>query len=114
MGRRLYLRLYLAFLGVLLGIVVVSAVVTTVLGRGFIPTLRRGPRIAAHLARTLPVSGDPAALMKAVEQAGDELGLDVAVVDHDGPDDLLVLDRGYPAAWLVAYLVGPAKLPQPA
>jgi signal transduction histidine kinase len=84
MGRRLYLRLYLAFLGVLLGIVVISAVVTAVVGRGFFPTLRRGPRIAAHLARTLPGTSDPSALVKAVEQAGDELGLDVAVVDQDG------------------------------
>jgi signal transduction histidine kinase len=84
MGRRLYLRLYLTFLGVLLGIVVISAVVTAVVGRGFFPTLRRGPRIAAHLARTLPGTSDPIALVKAVEQAGDELGLDVAVVDQDG------------------------------
>ena len=86
MGRRLYLRLYLAFLGVLLAMVVLSAAVTAVVGRNFFPLLRRGPRVAAHLARTLPPPGDLAALGRAVEQAGDELGLDVAVVDADGAE----------------------------
>ena len=86
MGRRLYVRLYLAFLGVLLAMVVVSALTTAVLGRNFIPMLRRGPRVAAHLARTLPPPGDLAALARAVEQAGDELGLDVAVVGPTGEE----------------------------
>ncbi len=124
-GRRLYVRLYLAFLGVLLGIVVVSAVVTAVVGRGFFPTLRRGPRIAAHLARTLPGAGDPVALAKAVEQAGDELGLDVAVVDQDGElvasagshiprpgeDQLQRASRG--AGWISPGIVAAPLRPRP-
>ena len=86
MGRRLYVRLYLTFLGVLLALVVVTAAVTAALGRNFLPMLHRGPRVAAHLARTLPPPADLAALNRAVDQAGDELGLDVAVVGPTGEE----------------------------
>ncbi len=81
---RLYLKLYLAFLGVLLAIVVVSAAIALLFARSF-PLVRAGPRVALHLARSLPAPDDRL-LQHEVSQASDELGLDVAVIGLDGKE----------------------------
>jgi two-component system OmpR family sensor kinase len=82
--RRLYLRLYLAFLGVLVVVLAVSLGVTALFGRGPIPFFRQAPRVGEHLARALPPLDDQAALSRAVEQFHEELGIDVLVLDLRG------------------------------
>jgi signal transduction histidine kinase len=82
--RRLYLRLYLAFLGVLLAVFAASVGLSIVLGRGVVGMFRGGPRVAVHVARTLPPASDPVALQRAAQDLHDELGFDVAVLDLDG------------------------------
>ncbi|HEX9603283.1 MAG TPA: HAMP domain-containing sensor histidine kinase [Myxococcales bacterium] len=82
--RRLYLRLYLAFLGVLLAVLAVSIGITVLFGRGPIHFLRQAPRFAEHLARALPPLDDQAALTRALEQFHEELGIDALVVDLRG------------------------------
>jgi two-component system, OmpR family, sensor kinase len=82
--QRLYLRLYLAFLGVLLAVFAASIALSLVLGRGVIGMFRQGPRVATHVARTLPPLSDPAGVQRAVQDLHDELGFDVAVLDLDG------------------------------
>ena len=84
-ARRLYLRLYLAFLGVLLAVGVVVSLVNLLYGRPFFAMVRGGPRMAAHLARMLPGPGAPPAMLdRALEQFHDELGVDVLVVGLHG------------------------------
>ena len=78
--RRLYLRLYLAFLGVLLAVVLVVGAIGFLTGRPFFAAHRGGPRFAAHLGRMLPPPSDPAALDRAVADINEELGMDVAVL----------------------------------
>ncbi|HEX9573679.1 MAG TPA: HAMP domain-containing sensor histidine kinase [Myxococcales bacterium] len=83
--RRLYLRLYLAFLGVLLAVLAVSIGITVLFGRGPIHFFfRQAPRFAVHLARSLPPLDDPAALTRALDEFHDELGIDALVVDLGG------------------------------
>ena len=82
--RRLYLRLYLAFLGVLVVVLAVSLGVTALFGRGPIPFFRQAPRVGEHLARALPPLDDEVALSRAVEQFHEELGIDVLVLDLRG------------------------------
>ena len=54
MVRRLYLRLYFAFLGVLVAIITVTAAINYFVGRPLFGFLHAGPRMANHLARMLP------------------------------------------------------------
>ena len=82
--RRLYLRLYLAFLGVLLAVLAVSVGVTVLFGHGPFRFFRQAPRFAEHLARALPPLDDGPALQRAVEQFHEEVGLDVLVTDLRG------------------------------
>jgi two-component system OmpR family sensor kinase len=82
--RRLYLRLYLAFLGVLVAVLAISLVVTVVFGRGPLPFFRQAPRFGEHLARALPPLDDRAAVDHAIEQFHEELGVDVLIVDLHG------------------------------
>src|ERR1700682_2624297 len=84
MRRRLYLRLYFAFLGVLLAIGLVSAGIHRAPERGRFPWVRAGPRLASHLARQLPPPGDAVALATAVETLHEELGVDVSVFSASG------------------------------
>src|SRR4030081_973534 len=84
MRRRLYLRLYFAFLGVLLAIGLVSAGIHLATERSRFPWVRAGPRLANHLARQLPPPGDAVALAAAVETLHEELGVDVSVFSADG------------------------------
>jgi signal transduction histidine kinase len=83
--RRLYLRLYLAFLGVLLAVLAVSIGVTAVFGRGAFHFLfRQAPRLAEHLGRALPPLDDAPALKRTLEQFHQELGIDAILVDPRG------------------------------
>jgi two-component system, OmpR family, sensor kinase len=91
--RRLYLRLYLAFLGVLFAVVVVVGAIGYLTGRPFFALHRGGPRFAAHLGRMLPPTSDPVPLDRAVAEINEELGMDVAVL---GPDGELIAAAGNP------------------
>ncbi|HWE23477.1 MAG TPA: HAMP domain-containing sensor histidine kinase [Myxococcales bacterium] len=82
--RHLYLRLYLAFLGVLVAVLAISLGVTVVFGRGPIPFFRQAPRFGEHLARALPPLDDTAAVSRALEQFHEELGIDVVILDLNG------------------------------
>ena len=82
--RRLYLRLYLAFLGVLLAVVLVVGAIGFVAGRPFFATGRGGPRFAEHLGRLLPPPTDPVTLARTVDGIHDELGMDIVVIGPDG------------------------------
>ena len=82
--RRLYLRLYLAFLGVLVAVFALTLGASYLLGRGGLGIFRQGPRFAEHLTRTLPPENDTEGMVRAVLQIHDELGVDVSVVDLDG------------------------------
>ena len=82
--RRLYLRLYLAFLGVLLAVVLVVGVIGFLTGRPFLVAGRGGPRFAGHLARMLPPPSDPVTLQRAVTDVYEELGLDAVVLGPGG------------------------------
>jgi two-component system OmpR family sensor kinase len=78
--RRLYLRLYVAFLGVLLAVGLVITGIAFLTGRPFFAVHRGGPRFAAHLGRMLPPPAEPQALQRALDDIHDELGMDLAVV----------------------------------
>ncbi|MFL5249740.1 MAG: ATP-binding protein [Myxococcales bacterium] len=82
--RRLYLRLYLAFLGVLLAVFALTLGASFLLGRGGLGYFRQGPRFAEHLTRSLPAENEKEGTARAVLQIHDELGVDVSVVDLDG------------------------------
>ena len=88
MTRKLYLRLYVAFLGVLLAVMAVTAGINILTGRGF-AVLRGGPRIASHLARMLEARQEP--VQRIVEEMHDELSVDVAVF---GPEGELLASSG--------------------
>ncbi|MCA1829140.1 MAG: ATP-binding protein [Myxococcales bacterium] len=72
-------RLYFAFLGVLLAIAAVTVTINFFTGRG--PLAHPGPFLAGHVARVLDHADD---LDRAVDEAHDALGVDVAVVDRLG------------------------------
>jgi signal transduction histidine kinase len=91
--RRLYLRLYVAFLGVLLAVALVVSGIGFLTGRPFLNLHRGGPRLAAHLGRMLPPPSEPANLDRAVALINEELGMDVAVV---GPLGDLISTAGNP------------------
>jgi signal transduction histidine kinase len=112
--RRMYVRLYLAFLGVLVAVLVISVGVTTVFGRGPIPFFRHAPRFGEHLVRALPPLDDTAAVQRAIEQFHDELGVDVLIVDLDG---VPIASAGAaipppPAESLAAAQGGPSWMPR--
>ena len=104
--RRLYLRLYLAFLGVLLAVGLVFAAIGFLTGRPFLALHRGGPRVAAHLGRMLPPPTDPAALERAVADINEEMGMDIAVV---GPAGEVIVTAGNPMAAPNAELVDRAR-----
>jgi two-component system, OmpR family, sensor kinase len=114
--RRLYLRLYLAFLGVLVAVLAVSIGVSGLFGRGPIHLFFRGaPRFAEHLARALPPLDDPASVTRALEQFHEELGIDALVVDVRGRP---LASAGAPipvpdAQVLAAGQRGPSWMPRP-
>jgi two-component system OmpR family sensor kinase len=91
--RRLYLRLYLAFLGVLLAVVLVVSAIAFLTGRPFFALNRGGPRFAAHLARMLPPPSEPVALQRAAEEIHEELGMDVTLI---GPGGVVLAAAGRP------------------
>jgi signal transduction histidine kinase len=84
--RRLYVKLYLAFLGMLVAAAATFVGVHLLLGRGAFDVWRGGPRLASHLARTLPPPNEREEMQRALEQANEELGLDLAVIDERGVD----------------------------
>ena len=90
MSRKLYLRLYVAFLGVLLAVMIVTAGINILTGRGF-AVLRGGPRLANHLARMLEVRQEP--VQRIVEEMHEELSVDVALF---GPQGELLAAAGAP------------------
>jgi two-component system, OmpR family, sensor kinase len=113
--RRLYLRLYFAFLGVLVAVLGVSLGITMLFGRGPIHFFRQAPRFAQHLARALPPPDDDTALRSALEQLHDELGIDALVVDLNGQP---LASAGAPipvpdARVLAAGQLGPSWMPRP-
>ncbi len=83
MRRRLYLRIYFAFLGVLVAMGLAAAGINFATGRLSF-WARGGPRFASHVARLLPAVDDPAALQRAVDELHDELGVDITVIDREG------------------------------
>jgi len=91
--RRLYLRLYLAFLGVLLAVVVVVGFIGFLTGRPFFAAGRGGPRFAGHIGRMLPPPSDTAALQRAVLDLNEELGWDAVVL---GPGGEVIASAGNP------------------
>ena len=123
MRRRLYLKLYFAFLGVLLAICLVAAGIHVVTGRIFYSWIHAGPRMANHIARALPPVEDREGLAHAVDQLHDDLGVDVSVVAPDGaplasagaaiplPDPLSLARARHTAGWLPGHGVvgGPVR-----
>ena len=123
MRRRLYLRLYFAFLGVLLAIGVVAAGIHVITGRIFFSWIHAGPRMANHIARSLPQVDDREALARAVDQLHDELGVDVTIIEPDGtplasagapiplPDPLSLARARHTAGWLPGHGIvgGPVR-----
>ncbi len=81
MTRKLYLRLYFAFLGVLLAVVAVVAGINILTGRG-VAMFRGGPRMGGHLARMVDMRREP--LDRVVEDLHDELGVDITIFGPDG------------------------------
>ena len=90
MNRKLYLRLYVAFLGVLLAVMAVTAGINILTGRGF-ALLRGGPRLANHLARMLEVRSEP--VQRIVDDMHEELSMDIALF---GPHGELLAAAGAP------------------
>ncbi len=93
LARRLYLRLYVAFLGVLLAIMLVIVGIGWLTGRPFLAHGRGGPRFAVHIARMLPPLGDAVAMARAIDDIHEELGVDVMVV---GPAGEIFASAGTP------------------
>jgi signal transduction histidine kinase len=91
--RRLYLRLYLAFLGVLFAVAVVLSGIAFLTGRPFYSAGRGGPRFASHLGRMLPGPTDPVGLQRAITDLNEEMGMDVVVI---GPDGEMLAAAGNP------------------
>src|SRR5437763_7597757 len=94
--RRLYLRLYLAFLGVMVAVFALSLGASYLLGRGGLGLFRQGPRFAEHLARLLPPAADVEGTVRTVQQIHDEVGVDVSVVEPDGK---LIASAGAPISF---------------
>jgi signal transduction histidine kinase len=101
MTRKLYLRLYFAFLGVLLAVVAVVAGINILTGRSF-AVVRSGPHMAGHLARMVDLRREP--IDRVIDELHEALGIDISVVGPHGevlaasgsplpPIDLRVLDR---------------------
>ena len=85
MTRKLYLRLYLAFLGVLLAVGLTVTAINLLVGRPFFLFFRGGPRMASHLARMLPPPGaPPESLERMLEHVHEDLNVDVLVVGPAG------------------------------
>src|SRR3954464_13188790 len=82
--RRLYLRLYLAFLGVMVAEFALSLGASFLLGRGGLRLFLRGARFAEHPARLLPPAADVEGTIRTVQQIHDEVGVDVSIVDRNG------------------------------
>ena len=82
--RRLYLRLYVAFLGVLVAVAVVMSGIALLTGRPFFSAHRGGPRLASHLGRMLPGPGDPVGLQRAITDLNEEMGMDIVVLGPGG------------------------------
>ncbi|HEX4381358.1 MAG TPA: hypothetical protein VH083_00335, partial [Myxococcales bacterium] len=112
MTRRLYLRLYAAFLGVLLAVALITTAINVLIGRPFFGFVRGGSRMAAHLARALPPADNVPLLAKAVEEIHDELDVDIVVLDPAGkilasagtpislPGELALIRARKAAGWL--------------
>jgi two-component system, OmpR family, sensor kinase len=117
-GRRLYLKLYLAFLGLLVAVAAVSLGISMVVGRGGFEVWNRGPRLASHIARSLQPFNDAAGAQLALDQANDELGLDLALVSDSGeviaaagapfpdPREMSIGRATHFATWLKPGIVG--------
>lgn len=84
MTRKLYLRLYVAFLGVLLAVTLINIGVNLRFGRPFFGFVRGGTRMALHLAQVLPPADHGDALLKAVTEVHEELDVDLAVIAPNG------------------------------
>jgi signal transduction histidine kinase len=110
--RRLYLRLYVAFLGVLLAVALVTTTINVLIGRPFFGFVRGGTRMAAHLAHALPPVDSREALVKAVDELHEELDVDIIVLGSRGeilasagtpipiPGELALLRARRGAGWL--------------
>jgi signal transduction histidine kinase len=83
MARRLYLRLYFAFLGVLVAVVSVISAINFFVGRPF-GFLRGGPHMTSYVARMLPPLDRREALGRVVNEIHEGLGVDVEVRAADG------------------------------
>jgi two-component system, OmpR family, sensor kinase len=90
--RKLYLRLYMAFLGVLLAVALITTAINVLVGRPFFGFVRGGTRIAGHLAKSLPPADKPE-LVKAVEDIHEELDVDIVVL---GPNSEVLATAGAP------------------
>jgi len=117
---RLYLRLYLAFLGVMVAVFALSLGASFLFGRGGLGIFRQGPRFAEHLARMLPPSHDTEGMARTVLQMHDEQlagrGLDLyALRTYNSPG---APDDGDGDGWRWGYeqtvrFQGPGSPPQP-
>ncbi len=104
--RRLYLRLYLSFLGVLLAVVLVAAAISLLLGRGGLAFWRQGPRVAGHIGRVLPTGDDRLELSRGAQTLHDELGFDIAIF---GPRGELLASAGQPISIADPHLLERAR-----
>jgi len=120
--RRLYVRLYLAFLGVLLAVGAVVLIIGFLTGRPFFREGRGGPRFAEHLGRILPPPSDPEGLQRSADDIHDELGIDSVVIGPEGtvlasagnpipiPDEATLARIPFGASWIARGIVGaPAR-----
>jgi signal transduction histidine kinase len=89
----LYVRLYVAFLGVLLAVALVLTAINLLIGRPFFGFVRGGQRMAAHLSHALPPADRPDLLAGAVADLHDELDVDITVV---GPAGEVLASAGAP------------------
>src|SRR6266404_2828206 len=116
--RRLYVRLYLAFLGVLLAVGAVVLAIGFLTGRPFFHESRGGPRFAERLGRMLPPPSEPDALQRSADDIHDELGIDSVVIGPDGavlasagnpvpiPDEATLARIPFGATWIARGIVG--------
>ena len=95
--RRLYLKLYVAFLGVLLAVMLVTFGINFATGHLF-ALIRGGPRMGNHLARMMD---RPEPLQRIVDDMHDELGVDVTVFGPQGENCATYLTKGRPVAKLM-------------